>query len=126
MKIRFVAILLTFVFWTLLLTSPSEAEVLHKWFEPQPNHAFQNVNTVEYPFYTYTSKDASRSESGGSWSLTASATASANARAVSPRSGDVSRQSDADAQLRATGDMDTLTPDPAYAWGGRQMGLKRP
>ena len=101
MKIRFVSL-----FLLLLLTSLSEAEVLHSWVEPQPDHAFQNGAVAEYPFNTYTSKSASRSESGGSWQLTGSATASANVQAVSPRSGDVSRKWDADAQLRATGDRD--------------------
>ena len=59
MKIRFVSL-----FLLLLLTSLSEAEVLHSWVEPQPDHAFQNGAVVEYPFNTYTSKSASRSESG--------------------------------------------------------------
>lgn len=108
-------LILLWMFLFLTVAGICSAEVLHSWVEPQPNHAFQNDNTIEYPFYTYTSKSASRSESGGSWSLTASATASANARAISPQSGNVSRQWDADAQLRATGDWDTLKPDPADA-----------
>ena len=120
MKGRIVSLLLT-----LLLAGICDAEVLHSWVEPQPDHAFQNDHGVEYPFYTYTSKSAERSESGSSWSLTASATASANARAALPGSGDVSRQWDADAQLRATGDMDTLKPDPADDLAKTEDGIER-
>ena len=74
MKIRFVSLLLT-----LLLASVSQAEVLHKWREPNPYHSYTYANTDENLFYTYTTKDASRSESGGSWQVTGSASASANA-----------------------------------------------
>ncbi|MCY3742013.1 MAG: hypothetical protein OXH00_13440 [Candidatus Poribacteria bacterium] len=81
MKIRFVSILLT-----LLLASFSEAEVLHKWFESNPDHSYTYAGTDEDLFNTYTTKDASRSESEGSWQVTASATASANAQAPLPRS----------------------------------------
>ena len=103
-------LLLTFVFLALLLTSLSEAEVLHSWNEPNPNHSLQNGNIVEQPFSTYTSKSASRSESSGSWTLTGFATASANAQASSPAPGDLRRELDAHALVRATGDKDTLEP----------------
>ena len=103
-------LLLTFVFLALLLTSFSEAEVLHNWNESNPNHAFDSGHTVEDLFSTHTSKSASRSESNGSWSLTASASASANAQAPLPRGGDLSQQFDAHALVRATGDKDTLEP----------------
>ena len=107
--------LIVSLLFTLLLAGICDAEVLHRWVEPQPNHSFQNGDIEEEPFYTYTNKNALRSESGGSWSLTASATASANARAASPRPGDVSREWNANAQLRATGDLDTLTTEPPDA-----------
>jgi len=114
-----------FVFLALLLTSLSEAEVLHSWNEPNPDHAFQNGNIVEYPFNTYTSKSASRSESNGSWTLTGSATASANAQAVSPAPGNVSREWDADAQLRATGDLDTLETEPPDGLPETEQGVEK-
>ena len=100
------------VFFALLLTSFSDAEVLHSWVESQPNHGFQNDNSVEYSFYTYTSKRASRSESGGSWQLTAEAKASANCQPVSPAPGNMNREWNADAQLRTTGDIETLHGPP--------------
>ena len=83
-----------------LVAGICDAEVLHSWVEPDPNHSFQNDNTVEQLFYTYTSKSAQRSEPGGSWSVTGSATASANARASSPDPGNLTRQWDAHALLR--------------------------
>lgn len=99
---------LAFVFLT--LSSIAAAEVLHKWFEPHPYDTFNSGHTVENLFYTYTSKDASRSESNGSWQLTGSATASANASAPLPRGGDLNMQFNAHALVRATGDLDTLEP----------------
>lgn len=107
---------LTVVFLT--FSSLSGAEILHQWVESLPDHAFQNGDIVEYPFNTYTSKSATRSESGGSWSLTALATASANCQALLPAPGDVSREWNVDAKLRATGDLDTLkteSPDGLLA-----------
>ena len=99
-----------FLFLTLLWGSFSEAEVLHNWNEPNPDHPYQNGDIVENLFNTYTSKSATRSESGNSWQLTASATASANAQASSPRSGDLNMQFDAEALVRATGDRHAVEP----------------
>ena len=105
MKIRFVSLLLT-----LVLASFSEAEVLHKWLEPNPDHSYTYGNTDEDLFYTYTTKDASRSESEGSWQVTGSATASANAQAPLPRGQDLKTEFDAHALLRATGDRHAIEP----------------
>ena len=101
-------LLLTFVFLT--LSGIAAAEVLHKWVELQPDHSYQYGNTDEDLFYTYTSKDASRSESGGSWQVTGSASASATARAPLPRGQDWRTAFDAHALVRATGDRHTLEP----------------
>ncbi|RKU25828.1 hypothetical protein C6499_14455 [Candidatus Poribacteria bacterium] len=127
MKRRLVRLncILGLIFVYSLVAGICDAEVLHSWNEPNPDHAFQNDNSVEYPFNTHTSKSATRSESGGSWTLTASATASANARAVSPRPGDVSRVWDADAQLRATGDLDTLATDPPDGLSKTEQGVEK-
>ncbi len=96
---------LTVMFLT--LSSITAAEILHSWFEPHPDSMFDNGDQGrEHPFNTYTSKSATRSESGGSWQLTASATASANCQPVSPAPGNWSREWDVDARLRATGDRD--------------------
>lgn len=99
---------LAFIYLT--LSSIAAAEVLHRWFEPNPDHQFNSGHTIENLFNTYTSKDASRSESNGSWQLTGSATASASASAPLPRGGDLNMQFNAHALVRATGDLDTLEP----------------
>ena len=96
---------LTVMFLT--LSSITAAETLHSWFEAHPDSMFDNGDQgIEQPFNTYTSKSATRSESGGSWQLTASATASAGCQAVSPAPGNLVREWDVDARLRATGDRD--------------------
>ena len=115
-----------FVFFALLLASLSDAEVLHNWFEANPDHPFPNGDQgIEYPFNAYTSKSATRSESGGSWQLTASATASANCQAVSPAPGNVSREWNVDAQLRATGDLDTLRTEPPDGLPATAQGVEK-
>ena len=120
MKIRFVSLLLTF-----LLASFSQAEVLHHWFEPNPDHSYTYANTDENLFYTYTTKDASRSESGGSWTLTASATATANAQAPLPRGQDVKTEFDVDAQLRTTGDRHEVEPFHGNEMPATEQGAER-
>ena len=120
MKIRFVSVLLT-----LLLASFSEAEVLHKWFESDPDHSYQYGDVVDELFNTYTSKDASRTESDGSWQLTASATALANCRAPIPRGEDLRTAFDAHALVRATGDKDTLEPHSGDGFAKTENGVKR-
>lgn len=98
----------------LSLSSITEAEILHSWFEAHPDSMFDNGDQgIEHPFNTYTSKSATRSESGGSWQLTASARASANCQPVSPAPRDWSREWDVDARLRATGDRHKVDP----IWG---------
>ena len=99
---------LPFLFF--LVAGICDAEELHNWAEPNPNYTFQNGDVVEELFYVYTSKQAERSESGGSWTVTGSATASANARASAPRGGDLIREWNASARLQATGDNDLLEP----------------
>ena len=108
MKTLNLLLLLTFV--CLTFSGIAGAEVLHKWLEPNPYHSYTYGNTDENLFYTYTTKDASRSESGGSWQVTGSATASANAHAPLPRGEDRSTEFDVDAQLRATGDRHEVDP----------------
>ena len=116
---------LAFIFLALLLTSPSDAEVLHNWFESNPDRRFQNGDIVEYPFNVYTSKSATRSESGNSWQLTASATASAGCQAVSPAPGDWNREWNVDAQLRATGDLDTQKTEPPDGLPAMEAGVEK-
>ena len=120
MKIRFVSLLLT-----LVLASFSEAEVLHKWFESDSDHPFRYGDVVEELFNTYTSKDASRNEAGGSWQLTASATASANCRAPIPRGEDLRTAFDAHALVRATGDLDTLEPHTGDGLAKTETGVEK-
>ncbi|MYA69654.1 hypothetical protein F4009_15925 [Candidatus Poribacteria bacterium] len=87
-----------------------DAEVLHNWHEPNPGHPHQYGDVVEDLFNTYTSKSATRSESGNSWQLTASAAASAGAQAPLPRRGDLKTEFDAHALVRATGDRHEVSP----------------
>jgi len=130
------------LFLTFMFTAGTvQAEELHNWYEPNPYHPWDTGRRdssgkpiTEDLFYTYTRKLAHLTEyispygPGTFWQVMGYAMASANCQPSSPRPGDRSREWNAIALLRTTGDNDILTPhsgdglpkrirgNPRYEW----------